>query len=168
MRYGSDWLILCNPFPIFIPHFTIAHRRHRPQALKENLTDLLRLARDLSPEFAVFYNGPRCGASAPDHLHFQGFPAGALPMEGRECTGGRRPLGEAGEGLSGSAIRGPPMVPRDGSSPGASKGCQRRKEILVTRSGEREETFSTSRFLHWRNWRVFLFPRRNTVRTPSF
>ncbi|MGB4544545.1 MAG: DUF4922 domain-containing protein, partial [Smithellaceae bacterium] len=44
---------------------------------------LLQIARDASPEYLVFYNGPACGASAPDHLHFQMIPAGELPFLGQ-------------------------------------------------------------------------------------
>ncbi len=69
--YREEYLILCNPSPIFRMHFTIAHVRHRPQAIGGSLGDLLLLARDMGPEFTVFYNGACCGASAPDHLHFQ-------------------------------------------------------------------------------------------------
>ena len=97
VSYRDEFLILCNPFPIFEPHFTIVHRSHRPQLLAEHIPIFLRLARDLSPDFSVFYNGPRCGASAPDHLHFQACPAGAIPMEGEvvgiEASGARKIFG---------------------------------------------------------------------------
>ena len=79
--YRGDYLILCNPAPIFAPHFTMAHVRHRPQSLAGSLSAFLLMAEDLGPDLTVFYNGPCCGASAPDHLHFQGSPAGAIPVE---------------------------------------------------------------------------------------
>jgi ATP adenylyltransferase/5',5'''-P-1,P-4-tetraphosphate phosphorylase II len=69
--YHRKFLILCNPFPIFSSHFTISSLDHRPQAVEEDLDVFLHLARGLAPSFAVFYNGPQCGASAPDHLHLQ-------------------------------------------------------------------------------------------------
>jgi hypothetical protein len=81
IRYREDYLILCNPAPIFQGHLTIAHRRHLPQSLPDNMLTLLRLAADFGPGMTVFYNGPRCGASAPDHLHFQAAPAGLMPVE---------------------------------------------------------------------------------------
>jgi hypothetical protein len=84
--YGSDLLILCNPAPIFPEHFTISHRVHREQRLASHVDTLLRLAADLAPEFSVFYNGPRCGASAPDHFHFQAAPLSAIPAV-REAAG---------------------------------------------------------------------------------
>jgi hypothetical protein len=79
--YGDEFLILCNPAPIFAEHFTISNIRHVPQLLKPHITTMLDLARDLSPASAVFYNGPKCGASAPDHMHFQANPLGLIPVE---------------------------------------------------------------------------------------
>ncbi len=75
------FLVLCNPAPIFFGHFTISHIAHRPQQLAHNVGSMLDLARGLSPRFTVFYNGPQCGASAPDHLHFQACPTGGIPIE---------------------------------------------------------------------------------------
>lgn len=78
--YSKDYLILCNPAPVFAKHFTVVHMQHQPQAIAMSMERLLDLTADLSPEFAVLYNGPACGASAPDHLHFQAIPANSLPL----------------------------------------------------------------------------------------
>jgi hypothetical protein len=78
--YRNDYSILCNPVPIFDRHFTVAHRQHRPQSFNASFPDFLKLATDLAPDFDIFYNGPACGASAPDHLHFQAIRAGQLPV----------------------------------------------------------------------------------------
>lgn len=75
-----QYVILCNPYPILERHVTIVHREHRAQALEGQLEILLDLARDLAPEFLLLYNGPRCGASAPDHLHFQAAERARLPL----------------------------------------------------------------------------------------
>ena len=80
--YQKEYLILCNPAPIFEKHFTVVHRQHQPQAIAASMDKLLDMAADMSPDFVVFYNGPACGASAPDHLHFQVIPAGLLPLPG--------------------------------------------------------------------------------------
>ena len=61
-------------------HFTIAHHEHRPQSLHEMLPTFLQLARDFHPAYALLYNGPQCGASAPDHLHFQALPKASIPV----------------------------------------------------------------------------------------
>ncbi|MBN1613593.1 MAG: DUF4922 domain-containing protein [Deltaproteobacteria bacterium] len=79
--YRESYLILCNPAPIFPGHFTVVHLSHIPQSIEEHIEDFMDLAEDLAPRFNAFYNGPRCGASAPDHLHFQMIPAGSLPIE---------------------------------------------------------------------------------------
>jgi glycosyltransferase involved in cell wall biosynthesis len=76
--YRNQYLILCNPAPIFKNHFTIVTLEHKPQEITKSINWLLRLSADMSPTFAVFYNGPACGASAPDHLHFQAIPVDAL------------------------------------------------------------------------------------------
>lgn len=78
--YQNEYLILCNPAPVFANHYTVVNIQHRPQALAPALGRFLDLSRDLSPGFILFYNGPACGASAPDHLHFQAIPAGVLPL----------------------------------------------------------------------------------------
>lgn len=79
--YRQNFLILCNPFPILRRHYTVSHIKHIPQSLSRAIPLLLYLAKDFSPDFDVFYNGPRAGASAPDHLHLQAAPAGVLPVE---------------------------------------------------------------------------------------
>ena len=76
--YRNQYLILCNPAPIFENHFTIVALEHKPQEITSSINWLLRLSTSLSPDYAVFYNGPACGASAPDHLHFQAIPVNAL------------------------------------------------------------------------------------------
>jgi len=79
--YRDDFLVLCNPAPIFREHFTISHVDHVPQSFRGSAVRFLELARDLSPRHTVFYNGPKCGASAPDHMHFQASPTGTIPVE---------------------------------------------------------------------------------------
>jgi ribosomal protein S18 acetylase RimI-like enzyme len=79
--YRSDYLILGNPMPVFASHFTVSHIDHRLQAINENVGTHLQLMADLGPSWTVLYNGPKCGASAPDHLHFQVSPSGQMPIE---------------------------------------------------------------------------------------
>jgi Domain of unknown function (DUF4922) len=79
--YRDKFFLLCNPVPIFTQHFTFSSIYHSPQELESSLSVLLNLTKDLSPDFTVFYNGPKSGASAPDHLHFQVCPRRAIPIE---------------------------------------------------------------------------------------
>jgi ATP adenylyltransferase/5',5'''-P-1,P-4-tetraphosphate phosphorylase II len=81
----GDYTILANPFPIFPEHFTIPHKEHIPQRIAGNFPAMLDLARAMAGAYTVFYNGPRCGASAPDHLHFQAGNAHFMPIE-IECA----------------------------------------------------------------------------------
>jgi hypothetical protein len=78
--FRNEYEILCNPFPIFEAHFTIARTQHTPQVIGPEFPWFLELSRAL-PGLVVFYNAPDCGASAPDHMHFQAGKRGILPIE---------------------------------------------------------------------------------------
>jgi ATP adenylyltransferase/5',5'''-P-1,P-4-tetraphosphate phosphorylase II len=81
IKYNNDYILLCNPYPIFDQHLTIPNVNHIPQSIQENFLDLLSLSFYLRDNFFVFYNGPKCGASAPDHLHFQAGKKNVVPLE---------------------------------------------------------------------------------------
>ena len=76
---AGDYLVLVNPFPIFPEHFTIPRKEHVDQQIKPYFADMLELAEALD-DYLIFYNGPRCGASAPDHMHFQAGTKDFLPL----------------------------------------------------------------------------------------
>ena len=76
---AGDYLVLVNPFPIFPEHFTIPRKEHVDQQIKPYFADMLVLAEALD-DYLIFYNGPRCGASAPDHMHFQAGTKDFLPL----------------------------------------------------------------------------------------
>ena len=162
--YREDYLVLCNPMPIFPGHLTIAHRRHLPQSISENMLTFLRLAADFGPRTTVFYNGPRCGASAPDHLHFQAAPAGLMPVE-KEILDPRKRIGARRRGgveicRTAGLARGILVI--EGKEEGnvaaavgevigmlgrsTTSDGEPLLNILCTRSGE--------------GWRLILFPRR--------
>lgn len=77
---NSDYFILCNPYPIYKEHFTVSSAEHSPQAIKVRFKQILYFSRML-PDFSIIYNGPLCGASAPDHFHLQAGNRGFLPVE---------------------------------------------------------------------------------------
>jgi hypothetical protein len=81
LEYGSDLIILCNPFPILDRHLSIVHRAHVAQKIRGYVEAVLSLAADLGPDYFVLYNGPECGASAPDHFHLQACSRALLPIE---------------------------------------------------------------------------------------
>ena len=103
LPYLQDWLILNNPFPIFYDHLVVTHTRHIPQRIEAALDVMLEIVRDLGGAYTAFYNGPACGASAPDHLHFQLCPEGQLRLPDQLAAPGRRAaLSALAEDASGS------------------------------------------------------------------
>lgn len=78
--FQNKYQILINPFPIFPKHFTIPDTTHTPQLISHRMGDMLDLAEYMS-DYVIFYNGPKSGASAPDHAHFQAGNKGFLPVE---------------------------------------------------------------------------------------
>src|SRR5271154_7481539 len=85
VRFDEDFTIYCNPFPIVDCHLTIAHRKHVVQRIAKQFGTMLDFAAAL-PGYFVIYNGPECGASAPDHMHFQAGSRGLFPIE-KDTTG---------------------------------------------------------------------------------
>ena len=79
-RVDQRYELLINPFPILPVHFTIPALQHQPQRILSNYVEMHRLLEQY-PDLMVFYNGPRCGASAPDHMHFQAGTSGVLPLQ---------------------------------------------------------------------------------------
>lgn len=95
--------LLVNPFPILPMHFTMPSLKHEPQAILQNYGEIHRLLRNY-PDLMVFYNGPLCGASAPDHMHLQGGTSGIVPLQSswQRLSRSLTPVieGEDGEGIS--------------------------------------------------------------------
>lgn len=164
IRYRRDYLILCNPAPIFANHYTLVHGRHRPQAMAGRVETFLRFAEAFGPGTTLLYNGPRCGASAPDHLHFQAIPAGLLPAEGetldpRHRTAARRWRGveiARAEGL------GRAMLLMAGRRREAVAAALRGMIAALGRlsPGPEEPMFNLLGMFEKDGWRLILFPRR--------
>lgn len=76
----GDYELLLNPYPILPMHFTIPARRHQPQQIRGLYGEMMQLLKHY-PDLTVFYNGPLCGASAPDHAHLQAGSSGVLPLQ---------------------------------------------------------------------------------------
>lgn len=79
-RLDDKFEILVNPYPILPAHFTIPSLIHKPQSIRESYAEIGRILA-LYPDIMVFYNGPRCGASAPDHNHLQAGSCGVTPLQ---------------------------------------------------------------------------------------
>jgi hypothetical protein len=161
--YKDEFLILCNPAPIFREHFTISHIRHIPQLFKTYATTFFELARDLSPRLTVFYNGPRCGASAPDHMHFQASPSGTIPVEGSVREEHRRVLRKSVHGVHVLTLAefGRQVIVLE------SRHIDNLRQVLLelieslrTVMGERDEPMMNLLCSYGDSaWRVILFPR---------
>ncbi len=81
-RKGKKYRVTLNPFPIFPKHLVISAFRHAPQSIWHRFQDMLDFVRG-NDGYVCFYNGPKSGASAPDHIHFQACPRGKMPLEAR-------------------------------------------------------------------------------------
>ncbi|MCX7797240.1 MAG: DUF4922 domain-containing protein [Melioribacter sp.] len=81
LLYNKNFIILVNPYPIFRNHLTISKNKHTPQSIIGHFQEFINLTEALSQNFTLIYNGPRCGASAPDHMHFQAVKKFSLPIE---------------------------------------------------------------------------------------
>ena len=161
---GDGYVFLCNPMPIFNPHFTVPTLKHQPQRIESCLPKILELAERLSGRYTVFYNGPKCGASAPDHLHLQASPMGATPFEEQLVAdaSGFVQVTEAGDVSVGMTVEpGPPALVISGSD---RLTVQTRAEQVVTTLADRfpadPEPMMNALALHTGGkQRVVLFPR---------
>lgn len=80
-KYLDDkFSLLVNPFPILPTHFTVPAKRHQLQSIKKNYGEIYKILSRFD-DIIVFYNGPKCGASAPDHMHFQAGTSGIIPLQ---------------------------------------------------------------------------------------
>jgi hypothetical protein len=162
--YENDFLVLCNPMPIFPAHYTVSHLKHSPQLIDPYLGTFLRLAQELSPKFSIFYNGAQCGASAPDHIHFQIAPTGKIPIEQEAADEQRRErIGEI-DGVAMLLLRdlGRAVIVFEGMNLEnvarvIRQQTARMKAILHIAD---EPKINVICNYHAPQWRVILFPRR--------
>lgn len=137
LSFGDDLVLLANPAPIVPLHLVAAHRGHRAQELEPVLEAAVDLASATAGHLTVFYNGPRCGASAPDHIHLQAVETGWLPDEALlepgaagSARGGRRLV--EGPALEVVALRGSSRVlaVMRGSRDGVIRGVRTAMDAL--------------------------------------
>jgi hypothetical protein len=150
LQFNEDFTIYCNPFPIVDRHLTIAHREHTLQRIANRFGTMLDLAAAL-PGYFVVYNGPECGASAPDHMHFQAGSRRLLPIE-------KDTIGLGGIAVPNYArhvllFRGPDrsaLIDR----------MARAIDLLAQTTGKRVEPLvNLAAFYKKEAWVVYLFPR---------
>ena len=160
--YRGKYLVLCNPYPIFDNHFTVANLEHTPQNIQGSIEAFLSLLTDLGPQFTIFYNGPECGASAPDHLHFQACPSGVIPVESVRYLPAERASSFAGCGIYAVEDAGRAMVLVESPDTAAIKAAL----LKIIDSLKKRAAGKTEPLLNMIAWkaggayRAVLFPRR--------
>jgi ribosomal protein S18 acetylase RimI-like enzyme len=162
--YRSDYLILCNPMPVFSSHFTVSHIDHRLQAIDDHIETSLQLMADLGPSWTVLYNGPKCGASAPDHFHFQVGPSGQMPIE-KEIRVKKKPtLVKTIDGVLLYRARGlgREVIILEGDAPVGVGSVSRNflnalKKVLMI---DEEPMINIAGYYTTGKWRLVIFPRR--------
>ncbi|MGX8689677.1 MAG: DUF4922 domain-containing protein [Bacteroidaceae bacterium] len=80
IELGDGYDLLVNPYPILKEHFCVVSHTHRPQVFRDCCVKMLQIASALESNYIIFYNGPRSGASAPDHLHMQIGRSEGIPL----------------------------------------------------------------------------------------
>lgn len=152
--------LLVNPFPIFPRHLTIPETEHVPQLIGHRFADMLELARELT-DFTVFYNGPRCGASAPDHAHFQAGNRGFMPIE----ADWRTRIGETVVQTECATLYSLDDAPRTTlviDTDDADEACRLFQAIcqaLPVPEGDQEPMMNILALYESSRWTIFVFPR---------
>jgi hypothetical protein len=149
LPFGPDFTMYCNPFPVVERHLTIVHREHRPQRIAGQIGSMLDLAVALPGSF-VIYNGPQCGASAPDHLHLQAGSREGLPIA-RHASG-------PGPAIESHGVRALLFRGKDRSL--LSDQTDSALEILSAVTGKGPEPWVNLAVFHESDgWKVIVFPR---------
>ena len=150
LQFDEDFTIYCNPFPIVDRHLTIAHRKHSLQRIANQFGNMLELAAAL-PGYFVVYNGPECGASAPDHMHFQAGSRRLLPIA--KDTAGLKGVAVPDYARNVFLFRG-----RDRSV--LIDRMDRAIDLLASATGKRPEPMvNIAVFQERGEWVTYLFPR---------
>lgn len=159
--FGGHYRILVNPFPIFPRHLTIPDTEHVPQRIASRFPDMLDLARLLT-DYTVFYNGPHCGASAPDHAHFQAGNRGFLPIEKTWRTQVAGKVTGYGQAVLWQLDDAPrtTLVIESAEKEDAEKLFCLLYRSLPVKPGEEEPMMNVLARYETDRWTVFVFPRR--------
>ena len=159
--FRGHYQLLLNPFPIFPRHLTIVEDEHTPQRIATRVDDMLELARLLT-DYTVFYNGPRCGASAPDHAHFQAGSRGFMPIESQWRTLGHTQIDTCGTARLLRLDDAPrhTLVITSPSATDAEQLFRRVYDALPVVPGEDEPMLNLLALYEPVGWTLFVFPRR--------
>jgi hypothetical protein len=150
--------------PVFSSHFTVSQIDHRLQAIDQHIQTFLQLLADFGPGWTVLYNGPKCGASAPDHLHFQVVPSGQMPIEREIRKEKRLTLITQIDGVSFYRVKdlGREVILLEGADPMSVEGVFKRYLNALIRIFlvNEEPMMNIVGFYRERKWHLVIFPRR--------
>ena len=158
--FKEHYNILVNPFPIFPRHLTIPEMAHVDQRIAARFGDMLDLAQALT-DFTIFYNGPKCGASAPDHAHFQAGNKGFMPVEQdwkQQVAGKVANYGKATLSYLNDAPRAT-LVIESANKEDAVKLFDIIYNCLTVKPEETEPMMNVLAMYEEERWVVFVFPR---------
>ncbi len=160
LPFGERYWLMVNPFPIFPQHFTIPAREHVPQRIAGRYGELLDMAACLE-RFVLFYNGPKCGASAPDHMHFQAGNQGFLPVQQawRETATPLAVSGEAAQLYAFTAGARRAVVIVTGDKAASEAWFDRLYGLLPRFPGDSEPMLNLLAWREGAQWITMLFPR---------
>ena len=164
--FGKDYQVLVNPFPIFPMHLTVPTMDHVDQLIFDRYEDMLDLAAALG-DFVVFYNGPKSGASAPDHMHFQAGNKGFLSLE-KDISTHKREILISGENvlcyLLPNYFRNVIVIKSDDKDHMVAL-FNRIYAVLAINEGEKEPKLNIVSWCEHGKWISCIFPR--TVHRPQ-
>lgn len=158
----GDYTILVNPFPIFPKHLTIPANVHIPQLISGRIKDMMRLSSVLC-DYVVFYNGPKCGASAPDHMHFQAGNTGFMPVADWMRNARKRNVLLSGDARLSVVEEGMPQccfIIEASSVDGGSRMFDRLYEAIDIPEGESEPMLNVLCLYYAGVWNIVVFPRK--------
>ena len=161
VMWEDRYKIQVNPYPIFSRHLTISALEHSPQRLDGRVADMMNLAKDL-PGYVVFYNGPHCGASAPDHMHFQAGLRNELPICDELFTASTALFDANSQGIFGviTQLGRPVFYIETMSIDLGEQWLNSLLDVLPVKNGHSEPMVN---ILCWHNngaWCIAVFPRR--------
>ncbi len=162
--YRSNYLILCNPMPVLSSQFTVSHLDHRDQAIAENIDAFFQLMDDFGSGWTVLYNGPKCGASAPDHHHFHVAPSGQMPIENEIREEKKLTLMKRFQDVFLYRVKnvGREIIILEGGDPMAVAGALKNylKALKEALRIDEEPMMNIAGFHEESKWRLVIFPRR--------
>ena len=157
----GNYTVLINPFPIFPRHLTIPCNDHTDQLISGRIGDMMSIA-SLLPEYILFYNGPKCGASAPDHMHFQAGNKGFMTFDA-DIAKGEKTLVKEIEGATLEYVKGLGRVVMVIEATSKEAGETLFNELFAALPQKEEETEPMLNILCWvegEKWVIAVFPRK--------